>query len=44
MLWMIMKSLNHIIDASTPYSIFKAYIDSYSEYIGLLKFGGLKKE
>ena len=34
-----MKSLNHIIDASTPYSIFKAYIDSYSEYVGLLKFG-----
>ena len=34
-----MKSLNHIIDASTPYSIFKAYISSYSKYVGILKFG-----
>ena len=37
---MIMKSLNHIIDASTPYSIFKAYIDSYAEYVGLLSLAG----
>ena len=34
-----MRSLNHIIDASTPYAIFKSYIDSYAQFIGILKFG-----
>ena len=36
---MFMKSLNHIIDASSPYSIFKAYIESYAELVDLFKFG-----
>ena len=34
-----MKSLNHILDASTPYSLFKSYVESYSSFIGIVKFG-----
>mgnify|MGYP006219402713 FL=1 len=34
-----MKALNHILDASTPYPIFKSYVDSYSHLIGIFKFG-----
>ena len=34
-----MKSVNHILDASSPYPIFKSYVDSYSKLIGIFKFG-----
>ena len=35
----LLKSLNHILDASTPYSLFKSYVESYSSFIGIVKFG-----
>ena len=34
-----MKSLNHILDASTPYNLFKSYVESYASFIGIIKFG-----
>lgn len=34
-----MKSLNHILDASTPYNLFKSYVESYASFIGIVKFG-----
>ena len=34
-----MNSLNHILDASTPYSIFSPYISAYSQSINIFKFG-----
>ena len=34
-----MNSLNHILDASTPFNLFKSYVESYSSFIGIIKFG-----
>tara|TARA_B100000579_G_C22722112_1_gene799961 strand:+ start:334 stop:1047 length:714 start_codon:yes stop_codon:yes gene_type:complete len=34
-----MKSINHILDASTPFEIVKYYLSSYSKLIDIYKFG-----
>ena len=34
-----MKALNHIVDGSSPFTVFKSYVESYHAFIGIVKFG-----
>ena len=33
------KSINHVLEVGTPYPLFESYLNSYSEYIDIIKFG-----